>query len=94
MSPLSNDELTTYQLAKALGLDRRLIARDIKRGMPRSIKGAKAWRLAFVQYRRGHDASRSAQSAEVGKAPKVVPIDFVTGADTGKAEDLNASLNA
>jgi hypothetical protein len=41
---MSQEELSTHALSKALGLDRRLVARDIKAGMPRSLEGARIWR--------------------------------------------------
>ena len=96
ISPRAEGELTTRQLAKALDLDRRGVARDIKRGMPRTIQGARAWRLAFVAHRRGHDQSRSPGGEEASTvthppAAQVVPVDFAVP-DSEEPEDLHASL--
>jgi len=49
MSPPSNGELSTRDLAHALGLDRRLVSRLITKGMPRTLEGARAWRTARVR---------------------------------------------
>lgn len=46
-----DSELSANALPKALGLDRRLIGRDIKRGMPRTLSGAREWRALHVRPR-------------------------------------------
>ena len=42
---MSDSPLSIPRLAAELGLDRRLVARQVKRGCPLDVDGARAWRM-------------------------------------------------
>jgi hypothetical protein len=88
MSPPADREFSTRALAKALGLDRRLVAKYVKRGMPRDPTGASQWRLQYIRTRR-RDGKRPHMSTSANPRDRIErettivefedPIDSVPG---------------
>ena len=78
MSP--SNELSIHELARLLGLDRKIVRRNIAAGMPRKVDGARAWRSARVRpYLRPTRCKPSLQPVagefvNVTNLPKVVPL--------------------
>ena len=89
------EPLSLRALAKALGLDRRGVARDCARGMPKTVEGAIAWRLAYIRPREGtpRPSVVEAQDRVQGTPPKVVAFDYANPAVGDEEEDLAVCIS-